>query len=811
MWKSALALIKTGPISGLLLKALSDVISAGFSSTRRSIVNATVLMWNESFGQLESLEYPPKIETILRQLRQVVEIELPTFPPKADHDVSCGIPINEHPTNDQKETTSDLPFMSMEDGNSSQEELTPMAERHATPKPLQPALASTGAGLFTGVVSPAAALRSGSSVTPKARLRHNDSQIQFVAVESSPLVAEAGESQNLTEHQKEMMEKQRTEAARMYPDFSSSPLPWSAAPGMASTGRAGSMSRLDFAPQRQDGRGAFGTPEPVQEEHGPMDDFLGSSPTPRTAEKPRSRPEAFVLDARPARKDLLRGFADYDQDMPSSPPEMEEEAVDAGRPNSPKKEEAEANSVYDPVDVIDTVEENSVDGDVQPAALPDEDAQPSQPIQGANAGEHELKAVEQEMATTENGSEPEAPAETNAFETAPESLAVYDMEPVHSDADVEGTTEVPTGWGECQEGIHSSQGSSPIHFAESAENMATAETDTHANTRIKEELAGQDDVLEGLEDSRIEDTFAGKGTDSVYESQTTPTPVAEAVPSSQTSTISTRKRKRASTSTPSSAKRRKPTSPIKKLFSRIFSQSQQEDEDIEDCIVVNTQPREGTPSQASSSQQEVENSTPTDSNAPKAKRGRGRPRKSATPVSSSPLEASQPRSLKRRASALGDAGEPAMTDETMVTETPAPAKTRRQRKSQDTKAAKEAQRQAQVEAAEVNTPAPRHEMDAVVVPATVLNREDYELQESDNESVISPDKQLLQEQAAASQCSQSIAQPTKSLFGRLRDMIKEVAGRAFSSQEEREFHDGIHELSWASREARNRGLAQGLP
>lgn len=99
-----------------------------------------------------------------------------------------------------------------------------------------------------------------SRSTTKAKLRHEDSQVQFVPVQvSSPISAE-DESQLLTDRQKEVIARQHFETAQMYPDFSSSP-----APRSAST--RSRMPRLDFSAQKvalED----FTTPD----EHGLMDD-----------------------------------------------------------------------------------------------------------------------------------------------------------------------------------------------------------------------------------------------------------------------------------------------------------------------------------------------------------------------------------------------------------------------------------------------------------------------------------------------------------------------------------------------------------
>lgn len=61
--------------------------------------------------------------------------------------------------------------------------------------------------------------------TPKtrARPRHDDSQMHFAVIESSPLVPEAVDSQLLTNHQKEVRERQQFEAGVMFRDLRTTP------------------------------------------------------------------------------------------------------------------------------------------------------------------------------------------------------------------------------------------------------------------------------------------------------------------------------------------------------------------------------------------------------------------------------------------------------------------------------------------------------------------------------------------------------------------------------------------------------------
>lgn len=121
--------------------------------------------------------------------------------------------------------------------------------------------------------------RQGIKTTPKARLRHNDSQVQFAAIDSSPLAPEPTDSQVLTDRQKEVKERQDLEAA-MFPEIRSSPK-------RASLPAEYSLPRLVFKPEH----GQTLNPA-VEEQTSPMyppdilmNDFLGSSPTPASSKK----------------------------------------------------------------------------------------------------------------------------------------------------------------------------------------------------------------------------------------------------------------------------------------------------------------------------------------------------------------------------------------------------------------------------------------------------------------------------------------------------------------------------------------------
>lgn len=89
MWREISKAIERLPRrDGQILLHLEPLISAGFLSKRRSIVNISVIMWNDTFGKEESLRYPPHLEKTLRRLRSTVELSLPSLEARDDDIVS---------------------------------------------------------------------------------------------------------------------------------------------------------------------------------------------------------------------------------------------------------------------------------------------------------------------------------------------------------------------------------------------------------------------------------------------------------------------------------------------------------------------------------------------------------------------------------------------------------------------------------------------------------------------------------------------------------------------------------------------------
>ncbi|KAK2745861.1 hypothetical protein FQN57_003474 [Myotisia sp. PD_48] len=177
-----------------LLCRLDILLTSGFSSHHKSMVNGFISVWNASFGLQETLAYPTSLEPILRGLNSYVGLQLPDFP---------------QPIKSQAIFTLPTYLSSEEDSESS--------IRTPTRRKRSKGLLSTPSSSATTKDRTTKTPAKSKITTPKPRLRHNNSQIQFVPVEpsSDPTGGEL-ESQVLTEHQKDVRERQQIEVANLF-------------------------------------------------------------------------------------------------------------------------------------------------------------------------------------------------------------------------------------------------------------------------------------------------------------------------------------------------------------------------------------------------------------------------------------------------------------------------------------------------------------------------------------------------------------------------------------------------------------------
>ena len=189
---------------------------------------------------------------------------------------------------------------------------------HVSSENVSKSIAKTepGSRARTPEPSPLMKRKQAMNHTAPPRLRHDNSQIEFAAIDSSPSNLGAMESQLLTDRQKEVNERQHREAAAMFPDVRSSPK-------IAALIRRDSTPRLQLS-QRDIIEASGGPKEPISPTLPSADKltpFLGSSPTPSqrsssSGGKPLGKP-----DAEPSAPVEIQ-IVDLAQDIPSSPPSV---------------------------------------------------------------------------------------------------------------------------------------------------------------------------------------------------------------------------------------------------------------------------------------------------------------------------------------------------------------------------------------------------------------------------------------------------------------------------------------------------------
>lgn len=286
MWLIALDMIKSvAKPESSSLAMISELLSAGFQSRHEATINDLIVVWNQIFGKAEALEYPEALHHALRRIRSKVQIDLPGFVDDGETEVVESQTISKLSsmitllTRDQIMSS---PFKYVESENEGTDREVEQTS-HKAAQSVSEGGAEQLLNYHPGDTSrppSTRVLHQGCRSTPRSRLRHNDSQIQFAAVESSPLMASILESQHLTGHQRDVREQQNEGAAAMFPDIRSSPR------------RSRSAERPpELVLHRKQ---AFSQPFDADAEPSPtfppndstLIDFLGSSPTPRSSRKP---------------------------------------------------------------------------------------------------------------------------------------------------------------------------------------------------------------------------------------------------------------------------------------------------------------------------------------------------------------------------------------------------------------------------------------------------------------------------------------------------------------------------------------------
>ncbi|KAH0537494.1 hypothetical protein FGG08_005712 [Glutinoglossum americanum] len=221
LWTGVCSAVRRLPRKdSFVLKTLSTLISCGLGSRRKAIANATAELWNSTFGLQETLDYPLKVKNALQRLRPIADLQLPTFPESAEDEIAATPPeFSESQEEDDYATREHVPFSSPTPAPN----IRTVSSREGLHLPIR-GTSYSPLRAYTPTHTPEKASGLGSAkLTPKPRLRHDDSQIQFAPIQSSPIDDAGMDSQVLTDHQRDVRERQQMDAAAMFPDIRSSP------------------------------------------------------------------------------------------------------------------------------------------------------------------------------------------------------------------------------------------------------------------------------------------------------------------------------------------------------------------------------------------------------------------------------------------------------------------------------------------------------------------------------------------------------------------------------------------------------------
>jgi hypothetical protein len=322
-----------------ILKALEILICAGLESKHQTIVNATIRLWNSMFSSCEALEYPEHAKAALLRLRVVADIQLPFFPASLESET----PVDQRQPFDFGESQDDSSnfsgFSTL--GSTFNRLLTPHLDLVSSPerriKQFSPKViiqVGQSSRKRSRDSTPDSGIRKSRKRDLTPRLRHDDSQVQFQPVDSSP-TDRVIESQLLTDKQKETRERQQAEAA-MFPDLHSSPRAKTKSVEETSTPDPELPIHRSSSKLRQTSPLVERQTTPTLALPSDDDNFVTSSPTPtrsirsepEISDPPSSPPESPANDAQ-----------DCDENIASSPPETTPQPeINTNPPESPAKE-----------------------------------------------------------------------------------------------------------------------------------------------------------------------------------------------------------------------------------------------------------------------------------------------------------------------------------------------------------------------------------------------------------------------------------------------------------------------------------------
>ncbi|KLU88013.1 hypothetical protein MAPG_07002 [Magnaporthiopsis poae ATCC 64411] len=283
LWDRVCALVFDVEAPEMLpLTSIEPLLCAAFESKHRHVVNSVSTMWNKLFEKASDVAYPEKLKAVLISLHPFVDITLPGLDVSDSSAGGAQMPSFIDTQDDMEifnsaSTKSISPVKTTAAPAKSGKGLIPSVKERSTPRK-SPRLSGGGV-----TKPPLSARRKTRSPT---KLRHDDSQVQFEAIDSSPSDLASLESQVLTERQQEVRDRQKA-AATLFPAIRSSPRRTSPRRPRRSSPRRTALDNTakQSSPLKEShprSPSPPSTPQAATPERGDsFQDFISSTPTPR--------------------------------------------------------------------------------------------------------------------------------------------------------------------------------------------------------------------------------------------------------------------------------------------------------------------------------------------------------------------------------------------------------------------------------------------------------------------------------------------------------------------------------------------------
>lgn len=248
-WDNILSLLKTTSAESVTFSSelFGTLLATGFRSTSVEIVNNTIEFWNDTFEVRETESHSEELQQLLRALEAVAIIRMPLLT------ISNDGPVLNLPAFEGRENSLATPAV---------------AEKISTPRMRSFAQRAGFSDRVGSADSPRPPRSSIKKLFKSPRIRHDDSQIEFIAIKQPPALR-AQDSQLFTDNQREVRTRQSAEA-QQYSEMSSSPIPLTHIASSALSQLASKQSVAVIEPASPD----------VPADMDMLDVHVASSPTP---------------------------------------------------------------------------------------------------------------------------------------------------------------------------------------------------------------------------------------------------------------------------------------------------------------------------------------------------------------------------------------------------------------------------------------------------------------------------------------------------------------------------------------------------